>query len=235
MTTWDITNYPINVPNCTVFKALAPEHIEWKDLPFSKNDTEVLRAIYQENPFWDSFEAMSKSLSDKLKEIIFEQYLAPSEPEFKEALKGVKKDNPNLKIHHHMSIAYARLDKIGLGKLVKKMKEEIQTNSYRLERIARTESTAVTAKGREVAYNERDDGSYLYDWFGINDNRTSDQCKEIERRVNTVGKGKGVPMNVLKQIVTDVVNKFNEGKSKKWDNRDWSPHANCRRMLRKVN
>ena len=184
-------------------KANMPSHINIKDFFISKPDEQVLRAIYEENPFWSSFANMSQSISDKLKENITESFKDP--------------------------------DKFTLGNLIKLMKQTLNTEVYRLERIARSETTAITAKGREIAFNEADpEDKNRYTWAGPRDSRTSDQCTEIERRVNYIGQGQGVSLKQLKAIMQDVVDEFNATQKSNWQYRDWLPHGNCRRRLQWV-
>lgn len=242
-----ITNYPVKIPKDTLFKSeqsfidepdteLKKE--EESTFAFDKADTQVLRGILKRNPFWGAFQGMDESLSDKLKEHIAESYEAPNTARFKSNVRDVKAQykqagEPVTEAEAER-IAYGRIGKFNLSKVIGMMKRTTKSETYRLERIARTETTAVTAKGREMAFRKTDpDKTGLYDWFGINDARTSDQCHDIEKEVKRIGKGKGVLLLVLKEIMQGIVDKYNRGKKSKWANRDWSPHANCRRVLRR--
>lgn len=216
-------------------KAQAPAHVDFNTLPYSKADVQVIRAIYQENPFWDSFDGMSASLSKQLTDHIKESYEAPSSARFKATLRDVQRQYPDISLEQQQKIVYGRIGKFDLGRTLEKMKRTVNMEVYRLERIARSETTAVTAKGREKAYSEWDpEGGYLYDWAGPIDHVTSDQCKEIQKRVDKAGRGKGVPISTLKQIMKDVVEENNQTKKTNWAYRDWLPHANCRRVLRRT-
>lgn len=228
-----VTNYPIKVPRDTLFKAddSAPAFALRELREFNKDDRQVLEAVFKENPFWGSFSGMSDELSDELKGIILDSYLSPSSPDFINMLRQVQKQYPDYDLDHQKEISYGRLGKMSLPRIIEKMGEVIKTNVYRLERIARSETTAITAKGREMALKQRDtENKYLYDWFGPDDYRTSDICRAIEKQVHEVGGGKGVPLQTLKEIMKDVVDELNP----KWGHRDWLPHANCRRVLRRV-
>lgn len=238
-----LTNYPISVGRDTLFKAEdglfktedAPRFAISEILDFSKGDQQVLRAIFEENPFWKSFANMSKSTSEKLQEIITESYEPANSSRMKATVRDVlaeakKKGKPITKTHAEV-IAYGRIGKFDLAKTIEMMKRTLQTEVYRLERIARTETTGITAKGREIAMVERDEQNvFRYDWFGPVDHRTSDICKEIGKRVTAEGQGQGVPLPELKDIMKSVTDELNP----KWGYRDWVPHANCRRVLRRV-
>lgn len=202
----------------------------------SQADWQVLRGIYNKNPFWKSFQNMSQEVSDKLKEHIIEKFESVRTARFKATVRDVKRQYEDISDTHAIAIAYGRIGKFSLTKVIEQMLRTVNTQTWRLERIARTESTGITALGREMFFKENDPKQKgLYDWPGPMDHRTSDQCKEIERRVEKAGKGKGVPIEQLKEIMSAVVDDFNRGKKSKWSQRDWIPHANCRRLLRRTN
>lgn len=208
----------------------APDYIDEDISPFDKADKQVLEEIYRENPFWKSFAGMNEELSAELNEIIKEGYEAPTTPRFIATRRDVQSDHPDYTLAEANELTYRRIGKMSLPKIIEKMKRSIRTNTYRLERIARTETTGVTAKGREEALKQRDtEANYLYEWFGPMDHRTSDICKEIEKRVDKAGGGKGVPLQDLKDIMKTVTGEIQP----KWGFREWVPHANCRRVLRR--
>ncbi len=179
----------------------APRDLSFNNLPFGKPDIQVLKTIYETSPFWTAFASMTQEISDQLKDVITKSFADP--------------------------------EVFTLGNLIKEMKNVINTQTYRLERIARSESTAITAKGREIAFSidEQESGlEHGYNWMGPNDNRTTDIDKEIRRRVQAEGKGKGVSTDRLKDIMWDVTEQFNP----KMDRRDWLPHIGCRARLVRV-
>lgn len=179
----------------------APRDLSFNNLPFGKPDIQVLKTIYETSPFWTAFDSMTQTISDQLKEVITESFADP--------------------------------EVFTLGNLIKEMKQVINTQTYRLERIARSESTAITAKGREIAFSidEKESGlEHGYNWMGPNDNRTTDIDKEIRRRVQAEGQGKGVSLTRIKDIMWDVTKSLNPG----WKRRDWLPHGNCRGRLVRV-
>jgi hypothetical protein len=222
-----------SVDNIT--KELAPDWLKWDKLPYSKSDSAVLKAIYADNPFWGSFSNLTQSVSEKFKALITESYMAPTEPAFRAELKNVQEDYPDANRERQLRITYGRVGKSSLPRIIAEMKKIVVTDVYRLERIARTETTAVTATGREQSFRETDpDKKNRYEWFGPTDSRTSKECREIQKRVQTKGQGQGVPLDQLKDIMKSVVTDANRTRRSKWTLRDWSPHANCRRVLRKV-
>lgn len=213
----------------------APRFAMQEIFDFSKGDQQALRAIFEENPFWGSFQNMNKETSDKLKAIIEESYepvnSARMEATIRDVLAEYKEKGKSITKAHAESIAYNRIGKFDLAKTIEMMKRTVQDNVYHLERIVRTETTGITAKGREMAMQERDkSGSYRYDWFGPMDKRTSDVCKDIQKQVLNRGQGRGLPLEELKAVMKDVGKELNP----KWGYREWVPHANCRRVLRRV-
>jgi len=208
----------------------APDYIDEDISPFDRADKQVLETIYRENPFWKSFAGMNEELSQELNEIIKEGYEAPTTPRFLATLRDVQMDHPDYTLPEARELTYRRIGKMSIPRIIEKMKRSIRTNTYRLERIARTETTGVTAKGREEALKQRDTHeNYLYEWFGPEDHRTSDICTEIGKRVDKAGGGKGVPLQDLKDIMKTVTGEIQP----KWGYREWVPHANCRRVLRR--
>lgn len=197
-----------------------------------KADWQALRAIYRKNPFWNAFTGMSQSISDKLKEHITESYEAPSSARMKATIRDVEREYPGINKARAESIAYGRIGKFSLARTISMMKRTVNTEIYRLERIARTETTGITALGREMAFKERDPKNlFKYDWFGPQDHRTSEICTWIKKEVAGRGKGKGVSLEVLEEIMMEGNEKF---LAKSWDYRKYVPHANCRHVLRRV-
>jgi DNA adenine methylase len=229
-----ISNYPMNVPKGSIFKATAPTEIHFTDLPFNRADIKVLEAIYKENPFWTAFSGMNQSISDKLKDIVRDSYLPPDSKKFKTALEEIKEKYPHRNPAIQEELAYMRTGKLSLAQVIREMKKVLKTEVYRLERIARSETAAVTAKGREIEFRKRDDGTNRYDWPGPQDKFTSEECTEIKARVQKEGKGLGVSLDRMLEIHKEVNKKFNAMRKSQWNYRDWLPHANCRHVLRRV-
>jgi hypothetical protein len=97
-----------------------------------------------------------------------------------------------------------------------------QLTDYDAERIARTETSAIANKARELDFKESQPESTLYYWGGPDDDRTSDICREIKEIQN----GKGVPLEQLRTLLNEVSIKHNAKP------RDWVPHVNCRHTVR---
>ncbi len=212
-----------------------PFRAEYGAFGFDKEDWQVLRAIYRRNPFWKSFTGMSQSVSNKLKDHITESYEAPNSARMKATIRDVKRQYPKINDERAEVIAYGRIGKFSLPKILGMMKRTINAETYRLERIARTETTAITSKGREMAFQQTDpEGLHRYDWFGPNDNRNSEECPEIKRRIAKEGKGRGVSLERVKEIQKEVVDEKNQMRKTDWVYRDWLPHANCRHGLRRI-
>lgn len=72
---------------------------------------------------------------------------------------------------------------LDLRNMVKEMRNFAETETYKLERIARTESNRFANQGRFSGYNELEKKrgtEYLYDWVGPNDERTTEICTDIK-------------------------------------------------------
>lgn len=111
--------------------------------------------------------------------------------------------------------------------MVERMRELVDLESYRLERIARTESHAFVMRGRKLGFqrSDPDDTRLLYDWVGPDDRRTSDVCKAIKAAIRSEGKGLGVSLGRLTAIVSEKSRQF---MGPGWGVRDLSPHPGCR-------
>jgi hypothetical protein len=213
----------------------APRFAMKEIFDFSKGDQQALRAIFEKNPFWGSFQNMNQSISDKVKAIIEESYEPVNSARMQATIRDVqaeaKKKSQRMTKQQAETIAYGRIGKFDLAKTIEKLKRTVQDNVYHLERIVRTETTGIAAKGREMAMKERDEaGAYRYDWFGPVDHRTSDICREIQKQVLNRGQGRGLPLEELKTLLKEVGEELNP----KWGYREWVPHANCRRVIRRV-
>jgi len=98
--------------------------------------------------------------------------------------------------------------------------------------IVRTEQTSITNTLRLKRYQERDPhDEYRYDWLGANDFRTTTICKNIRRRIQKEGKGKGVP---LKRLLAIVEEESIKGNPATWQYRLLTPHIQCRSSLVRV-
>jgi len=133
------------------------------------------------------------------------------------------------KINDVITESYADPKTFSIGNMVNKMKDVADAETYRLERIVRTETRTASQKGREMGFKKADpDGAYRYNWAVKHDSRTSPICKEIEEFVTKEGNGRGVTLDRLNEILKTVSLKHN---GDKWEYRDWTPHINCRSGL----
>jgi hypothetical protein len=73
------------------------------------------------------------------------------------------------------------------------------------ETIARTESSAVLNKAREMGYEERGDADALYYWTGASppDRRQTEACEWLVETTNPFEGGDPVPMHELRQLVDE--------------------------------
>lgn len=72
---------------------------------------------------------------------------------------------------------------LDLNKMVKDMRNFSETETYKLERIARTESNRLVNEGRFSGYEELEERrgeEYEYDWIGPDDDRTTEICTDIK-------------------------------------------------------
>ncbi|MEE9215680.1 MAG: hypothetical protein V3U54_13070 [Thermodesulfobacteriota bacterium] len=132
--------------------------------------------------------------------------------------------------------------KPSLDEIIGTMQGIIATDTFRIERIARSESQRFVLAGREVGYRnleEEREEELLYVWRIRRDDRTSSQCIEMVRRVEAAKDGRqGITLDELKQIAHDVQSEFN---GPKWrtppvnSRQIWLIHPNCRsRFIRRV-
>jgi len=119
--------------------------------------------------------------------------------------------------------------KYSIPNIVKDMRSIADHETYRLERIARTESHVAAMTGREISFQKSDpDGENLYKWAIKRDSRTSSACLDIEKQVNAESNGKGVSLQRLKDIIKENSLRYN---GPKWEYRDFQPHISCRSGL----
>jgi hypothetical protein len=110
-----------------------------------------------------------------------------------------------------------------LSQITRKLQAKFpQLGEWEAERIARTETTAIANKARELDFQDSQPPETLYYWGGPDDDRTSDVCREIKERL----KGQGLPLGALKALVNEVSVKYG------MKPRDWTPHPQCRHTVR---
>lgn len=90
-----------------------------------------------------------------------------------------------------------------------------------IQRIVQTENTTIVNTAREKGYKQTDpEGTRLYKWVSIPDQRRTPICKKISNRTS-----KGVHMDTLKKIVKE------EGTKGGFEARELNPHINCRSVM----
>ena len=149
---------------------------------------------------WKDFKGINKSTEEKVKSLL------------KAYLSGGATASPKFIVK--------RLEKLGVDK-------------NKAETILRTEENVIANKARELAFKEREEErgeEFKYKWSVAHDNRLSDICKNIEIKVSSVGKSKGVTLDVMKGIIRDVVKK----ETGKYPVGDFRTHPNCRSTLCRI-
>lgn len=91
------------------------------------------------------------------------------------------------------------------------------------ERIARTETAAVTNKAREIGYEERGLDDARFYWQGPADQRTTEACEWLKEQTNPQFGGEPVSKERLKALVGEANDRFVDH-----DRREWSVHINER-------
>lgn len=116
---------------------------------------------------------------------------------------------------------------------LKDLKEAIQRaepsiDDIQAETIARSESTLIVNKSREMQFEQSPPGKYGYYWSGPNDHRTTEICKAI--KMKTPKKGFDTP-DELSRAVVEEARKYYGSKGYNVQVREWLPHPNCRHTI----
>ena len=99
--------------------------------------------------------------------------------------------------------------KLSLREMVEKIVEKTGLDEEKARLIARTETSAVANTAREIGWHKMEEErgeKFKFRWSVTHDHRTSEICKEIERRV-----GAGKTLEELKAIVKEVSQKHIPG------------------------
>lgn len=108
------------------------------------------------------------------------------------------------------------------------LKSVILEESDKLKRSLIAENIIAGNWAREEYYDRTDPkGTNRYKFAIFMDNRTSRQCKEINRRQNI---SEGMPIEALKKLINEVAYKYEPNYV--W--RDWNPHWYCRSIITRV-
>ena len=168
--------------------------------------TEAIEVMARQGVFWDqAFKGYSRATSNKFKEVVQRAYEGPN----------------------HLTLRDMKLKD---GTVISGIRDEMVRTSgslnYKLYNISRTEVSSVSNAALEYGYRSIDpEGEGKYEWDIVEDARTSDVCEAIHAQVKREGKGRGVTLDRLAQIV--------EGQSRRhmgpnWRIRRWVPHPQCR-------
>lgn len=128
-----------------------------------------------------------------------------------------------------LSGEYIRTPSMDVG-LFRELATDIgDTQFHSMRRIAVTEGITAINQARSLYYETEDIlDDYEYYWSVYNDNRTTPQCKEIARIVES--RGGSVPLQELKDIIREVAFEFDPD----FPYREFSPHYSCRSRLIRV-
>lgn len=125
-----------------------------------------------------------------------------------------------------------------MDQLVAQMSQIVETQEFRLRRIARSEAQKIVLTGREIGFNqlqeERPEEEFFYLWLITKDRRTSPQCLEIEKRVQALADSKnatGVSIDEFKEISVAVQQEMN---GPRWTPTPYLPHPSCRSSLIRI-
>ena len=146
-----------------------------------------------------------------------------------EAFAGMKQ-SATVEIHGVIERAFTSPLGLDLRTMVRQMREVVNAETFRLERIARNETQVVLNQGRAMGYAKRDpESQFRYRWEGPADFRTTKCCERIKARVPQAG----LALEELGVIVKE------EGLKEMadyppWVYREWHPHFSCRHGLRRV-
>jgi len=101
------------------------------------------------------------------------------------------------------------------------------------ERIARTESSAVLNRARELGYEERGDADGLFYWSGADpgDDRQTEACRLLIERTNPFHGGEPVPMDELRSLLTWAAEQDDDLDASMVREDSWIIHINERSTL----
>ncbi len=200
----------------------------------------ILKSILIEEAFTFSESSLKEKSDDDLASLSHEEYINVITPQpflkssrnfIVQALLKLQQytDFKNLApqeaegVYHSIIDVMTQQDGWSLGQVTRKLQAKFpQLSEWEAERIARTETTAIANKARELDFQDSQPPETLYYWGGPDDDRTSDVCREIKERL----KGQGLPLGALKALVNEVSVKYG------MKPRDWTPHPQCRHTVR---
>jgi hypothetical protein len=104
------------------------------------------------------------------------------------------------------------------------------------ERIARTESSAVLNRAREIGYEERGEADELFYWTGAEpgDNRQTEACEWLIRKTNPFHGGDPVPLEELRDMLTDAAEQDPDIPKSMVRPESWTIHINERSTFAKA-
>jgi hypothetical protein len=104
------------------------------------------------------------------------------------------------------------------------------------ERIARTESSAVLNRAREIGYEERGEADELFYWTGAEpgDDRQTEACEWLIEQTNPFHGGTPRPMDELRGMLTDAAEQDDDIPKSMVREDSWTIHVNERSTLAKA-
>lgn len=120
-------------------------------------------------------------------------------------------------------------DKWSLKDLTKTIQDaEPVLDEAQAEAIARSESTLIVNKSREMQFERDPPGKYGYYWSGPADHRTTEVCAAIKARTPAAGFDS---LEDLSRVIKEEAQKYYDSKGYKTQVREWLPHPNCRHTI----
>lgn len=165
----------------------------------SKN-SKKLKAIYRQ-----AMQQMSKELGENFTLTDKDKYVIEAlkhDPVYQEAFSNMSTELSN-KLRQAVEDAYKDPNGFSIDKLVNNMKEYTDTTENTLRRIARTETSKISAACRKVQY-DKTGKTYKFYHIGPDDDRTSEISKEIKRLTKN-----GVSWDDYVKIIKTVSKKYN--------------------------
>ena len=98
-----------------------------------------------------------------------------------------------------------------------------------VEEMIMTESSSISNLRRARSYSQRSNSAtYVYDWTGPSDHRTSQICIEAEKEIEE--HGGALPLDDLQDLLRETAARYpDEGTPERMDH--WVPHHKCRHVI----
>lgn len=179
-------------------------------------DRDLQHAPEWDRPLLEMYQGVTDPESDPDRALV--SFAASSTPEFvleriREAIMGgaLFSDFDEIPADRLVDLRQEFADSLGtdnftLDSLTENLMEfEADLSRNEAERIARTESSAVLNKSRELGYEDRGEGDARFYWSGasLGDARQTEACAWLIRQTNPFEGGTPVPMDELRDMVDE--------------------------------